>query len=219
MNFCGFWVSLVIVLFSSTSANALRVGYFTGTFDPPHASHVDTVARAIEHGRLDIVYIEATLAEHKPNALPYEERIKMMGYAFRDVPEVRRVPDSVLRHVLKDANIAAFKELLGIHKNDEFFRILGSDKFTSETVLRMEGTGLQYVVNVREALDLEAPYAQTVLKRKGTVILPPALFQTSSTDIRMEAKRGRRHEHLDPEIYKRVVSLGGYMFPICKSLL
>lgn len=218
MKFYGVLLGF-FVLFSSTSSYAIRVGIFTGTFDPPHDGHVETIVRAIEHGELDVVYIEATLAAHKPNALPYGVRVEMMEHVFKQVPQVKRVPEAVLKYILQDTNIPALKELLEIHRGDEFFRILGSDKFTSETVLLMEGTGLQYIVNVREASDLDVPYAQDVLKREGTVTLPVATFQVSSTEIRAATKKGYRHNYVDPEIYKRVISLGGYRHPVCKSLL
>ncbi len=190
-----------------------------GTFDPPHDGHVDTVTRAIKHGKLDIVYVETGVAGHKPKALPYLERVDMLEYVFRNVPQFRRVPKHILKYILEDQYMDAFGLLLKLHSQDDFFRIMGSDKFMSNTVKKMEGTGLQYIINIRDEVDLEVPYAQSVLTREETIVLPPAPFEVSSTDIRNATKSGYKHEHVDSEIYKRVLSLGGYKDPTCNRLL
>lgn len=212
-------VKLLIIILISNTAYAARIGVFTGTFDPPHEGHKDTVQRAIEYGNLDIIYVETSIPEYKPNALPYDNRIEMLEYVFRSIPQFKVAPDHV-RALFKSNNYTdAIRQLLNIHEGDTFFRIIGSDKLSGGYFLSMDDTKLQYIVNPRDPSELTLPYAPTILNRPQTILLPPSTFQTSSTEMRNDAAKGIRNEYLDPYIYKKIISAKAYGSGSCKSLL
>ncbi len=71
--------------------NAMRVGVFGGTFDPPHAAHVHLTAVARRRlGLLRIYVVPAWNPWHKEGPVaPFDDRVRMCRLAWRDCPWAR----------------------------------------------------------------------------------------------------------------------------------
>ncbi len=196
-----------------------NVGIYTGTFDPPHKGHVETVKKAIEQARLDVIYIQTGIPEHKPNALSYEVRNEMIRHAFSDISELKEVSPEVKELFIAQDYIEAIRAIMKQHADDVVYRLIGSDKLTSKTVLSMADSGLNFIVNPRSLDDLNQPGAYEVLNRASTILLPQSKLQTSSTQIRQDFRRGVQSEHIDDFTYKRLLEIGAYSALSCKNLL
>ena len=107
----------------------LRVGIYTGTFDPPHLGHADVIKSAIADGHLDVIYvIPNVLTAHKPNATPYKDRRAMAILAFKDIPRVR-VADPEFETIFgQDGNqISMLQAVRSRHPSAFITRISGAD--------------------------------------------------------------------------------------------
>lgn len=107
-----------------------RLGFYSGTFDPPHLGHLNLIQAAIEEGDLDMVIIAPNFTPpYKPQASAYSHRKKMAALLFNqpkmtlvwddfELASKRSGADGVLRRMLKHYD-----------PDTEIYRILGDDSF------------------------------------------------------------------------------------------
>jgi len=114
----------------------MRIGFFGGSFDPPHRGHVALARLAIERLALERVLLAPVgvqpLKRDHPQA-DYEDRIAMTGLAIEGQPalEVSRIdaPRSDHRPNYTIDTIRALRATLA--PDDHLFCLLGADSFLS----------------------------------------------------------------------------------------
>lgn len=199
-----------------------RIGFFSGTFDPPHLGHKDAVIRAIKHLQLDSIYVVPNLTPaHKPNATSYQARLEMTRLMMKDV-EQAILPDEELEKTLGSGGVDAV--LLAIelqHPNAMVISVMGEDapaRYPDAIYERMEA-GVLLAVNPREDSGEKIP--DRILNHPGFTYLPPPQFTTSSTQIRKDLSEGRVPKEVPPEILTVIDRHKLYGSPgnLCQRLL
>lgn len=106
----------------------LRVGFFSGTFDPPHEGHRILLDDAMRRFDLDLIYVIPTpTPEHKPGATSFKLRQQMVQAFFSDDSRIH-VADDDLARVAQVRGIGGLQRLLaGRHKKDQVYQIMGAD--------------------------------------------------------------------------------------------
>lgn len=192
----------------------LRVGFYTGTFDPPHAGHLELVEGMRQRLGLDIVYVLPNPSTpHKPEASPYPVRKRMAELAF--IRDGLRVADPELSSTLESSGPdGAIRELLEQYGEDaEIYRIMGDDTFNyyaehpdAFTHPRLKlafsrraqrGTGEITGSNRRIG---ESSVVEVALEEKGH----------SSTQIRNALARGESHPAMLPDVFRYIHAQGLY---------
>ncbi len=72
----------------------LNIGFFGGSFDPPHKGHEEIASLAIDLLELDILYIcpaGGVVENKKPAASSYKKRLQMTNQAFSSLPRAKVV--------------------------------------------------------------------------------------------------------------------------------
>lgn len=112
-----------------------RVGFFGGTFDPPHFGHLEPARRAAEALDLDaVVFVPAGSPPHKQGepVTPFGHRFAMMVLATGDQPDFF-VSDLEAARQGPTYTIDSVPLLCREWPADQSFFILGSDSFVQLT--------------------------------------------------------------------------------------
>ncbi len=169
---------------------AVRLGFFTGTFDPPHLGHDTLVRVAIERLNLDRFFVFVNTApSHKPKASAFEDRLAMAQLHFRDLPAVTVGPR------LSQTEIVPF--LQKTLPNVLLFQILGSDSMERipPDALMRDGSHVQFVVFPRGTGKVHGP--------PGINRLEPVSV-TSSSAIREQVTSGRKPRELVKGVWEHI---------------
>ncbi len=122
----------IILLFSMPlqASSKLRIGTYSGTFDPPHQGHIDLIERAIRELHLDFVIVFVGIEQlHKPNASPFVIRDQMARAAFSKIPQVRFLTEEQAL-ALREGGVPSFQEKLSAdYIHDTVFQIMGDDSW------------------------------------------------------------------------------------------
>jgi len=109
----------------------VKVGYFGGSFDPPHYGHIQMASLAIKKLSLDLLYVcptGAPLGVKKKLANPRSTRLKMAQLAFNNNPKIKVIETEMLDKHSYTFN--TLSKLLSENKGiTEMFLIKGSDAF------------------------------------------------------------------------------------------
>lgn len=104
--------------------NKMRLGVFSGTFDPIHFGHVEACRSAMAKCALDKVYLLLERSPHRKQLVaPHQDRLKMMDLATKDSPSITPID-------LKTDNITTENTLEYLREQDpmaEYWYIFGSD--------------------------------------------------------------------------------------------
>lgn len=190
-----------------------RIGFYSGTFDPPHAGHKKLIDEAMAKYNLDAVYILPTpTPDHKPGATPYELRRKMAMAAFKDPKYI--VADAELAKVAEEQGIGGLQRFLAQKfSKDQVFQVMGAD-----AVERMLGNpaisfpkNFSVIVGDRSGTEFKIP-------KKTNAGNPILLLDSednlgvSSTKIREAVEKGLVPAHVEPAVLKVIQenSLYGY---------
>lgn len=171
-----------------------RIGIYGGTFNPPHAGHIQAAREAQKRLGLDRLFlVPDRIAPHKqlPQGSPSaRQRYEMLCLAARALPDVE-VSDLELRRegVSYTADtVEAFRQR---YPEAELYLLMGTDMFLSfhtwyapERILKCAALAVLYRGDRGEAEQIAAQKAR--LEAKGARILPVqnAVLQISSTDLR-----------------------------------
>ena len=174
-----------------------RIGFFGGTFDPPHHGHIHLVVSLQERYQLDEVWIVPAFQNPlKPSHCSPFHRFRMAELAFT------RIPGCVVLDVESFREGASYTidtvrsliETYPIFGNASRFLLLGADIINTlheckevDELFRL----VQPLVAARGACVVEDP-----LIREGWA--DTGLLDISSTDVRERLARGQYVEHLVP---------------------
>lgn len=172
-----------------------NIGFFGGTFNPPHLAHKRLALQMKEEAHLDKILVVPTFVPpHKaaPSLAPGEDRLKMCRLLFDE--DCFCFSDMELKRQGKSYSIDTLTELKKLYPDDKLFMIIGSDMLLSFHQWYRYRDILALVTlctasrDGKEGTQKLAAYALDVLgldAEKGEIIiseLPPIVL--SSTQIR-----------------------------------
>lgn len=198
----------------------MKIAVYGGTFNPPHAGHMQAVRSVSDCLRPDkILVIPTNLAPHKqmsPDTPTPEERLELCRLAFRDIPGAE-VSDLEIRRTGKSYTSDTILELRKQYPEDELVFVMGTDMILSletwhepETIMKHAALA---VLLRGEAEDGQVAEHIRYLKEKygaDITLLNAPVLTAASTDIREELKQGRGRELLDEAVYARIVKNRDY---------
>ena len=117
---------------AQAGTEALRIGVFGGSFDPPHNAHVSMAQAAIAQLRLNELRVVPTgVAWHKTRRLTApEDRLAMTRLAFADIAKVV-IDDRELKRAGPTFTIETLTALLHENQTAQLYLIMGSDQFAA----------------------------------------------------------------------------------------
>ncbi len=176
-----------------------RVGFFGGTFNPPHLAHLAAAESVRDQLKLDkILFVPAALPPHKikANITPASQRLQMVKLAIEDNPFFD-CSDIELRRKGLSYTVDTITE---IKKKSEYdlFLIMGVDLLVDFDSWKSPKRILEECTIVamnRPGFDLAA-VDKDLLSRVEIVNVPSV--DISSTSIRRRVKSGRSIKYLVP---------------------
>jgi cytidyltransferase-like protein len=132
-NSFGLFLSLVLLVSPGhanplealpQSNNLVRIGIFTGTFDPPTNGHLGLIDAGLDSGLDYVIVIPNNQTSHKPNATSYAIRRKLTEVAFQGN---RRVFVPSARFDAEQMTIATIQFVTSRIPNAVVVSIIGSD--------------------------------------------------------------------------------------------
>ena len=189
-----------------------NIGFFGGTFNPPHLAHKRLALHFQKEADLDKILVVPTFVPpHKAAAMlaPGEDRLAMCRFLFRE--DIFSVSDMELRRKGKSYSFDTLTQLKKFYPDDKLFMIIGSDMLLSFHQWYRYRDILKLVTlcaasrDGKEGADKLSDYAASVLgldAAKGEIIisvLPPV--ELSSTQIRRMITDGENaEEYLGKEV-------------------
>ncbi len=200
-----------------------RIGIYGGTFNPPHAGHVEAARQAIERLKLDkLLLIPAGHPPHKelPDYAPTaRERLELVCLAVRDIPKAEVVDLEVTREG-KSYSVDTLQTLRRMYEGDQLFFLMGTDMFLSFSHWYRPDEICQYatlVVMLREKEDLKL---RQLLEEKArevretlsgeVVFLENDILPMSSTDVRRMLTFHAQQDMLPGAVMERIWERGYY---------
>ena len=190
----------------------MRIGYYGGTFDPPHRGHLAVALAAASAFSLDRVEIAPTGHQPLKSGAPhasFEQRLAMVRLLCSsstllhastiDVPHPDGSPNYTI-DVLR--NLAT--------SGDEIFSIVGADSFLDLRRWREPVALLriaQWIVVSRPGCSLDdlSPLGLTPAQRERVHLLTTLHIDLSATDIRAKLAHGdASNDALTPEVLRYI---------------
>lgn len=115
---------------SAFAGENLRIGVYSGTFNPPHDGHRETIVRMIHSLHLDRIYVIPNVtSDHKSGVESYENRRQMSVLAFGDIPQAE-VANSRLEGAFRAQDMTGVLTVLReVYPESSLFQIMGDDSF------------------------------------------------------------------------------------------
>jgi nicotinate (nicotinamide) nucleotide adenylyltransferase len=210
---------LVAFIFISTFAVArpLRIGVYSGSFDPPHSGHEELLETARIKMNLDILIVIPVLANgEKPNATIYQHRKQMTKIAFKNKPWIQ-LPDAEMEAAFAKARVAGVINLLkNKSKDNRIFQIMGADAFENFRKLpdHVKPKDIEIVVGSRDnfvdLFSMAPPENTHFIQTTGS---------RSSTKARNIILDGLVPDFVHPDVLKyskekNLYSLSPFVFPL-----
>lgn len=205
---------LLAAALAVAAPKAARVGFYSGTFDPIHQSHLDVMEKAIEQLDLDEMVVVPNVSPNgKDQATAFDTRWSLVEEAIRNHPRLKLPPKDVLQSFEKFSSpttqIAAWVK--NTHPaNSELFHVMGMDSFEKfralpESQALIAGQGNRQIV-VIERNGVKKPAGVNQLK--GVQWIEAPVGQLSSTAYRADPLLGEAM--LPPVVARRIKKDGLY---------
>ncbi|HEX3082334.1 MAG TPA: nicotinate-nicotinamide nucleotide adenylyltransferase [Candidatus Saccharimonadia bacterium] len=186
----------------------MRIGLFTGTFDPVHLGHVAMARAAMAAARLDEVWFLVNPDPgHKAGVTSYDDRIAMVKLAVAQQAGISAYEGNLAS---KMHHFDVFLTLINEHPSDVFMFIVGADVLAGmrawESYAQVLEAAPQFVAARRSGgsepeLDERLPVQWFELNEHAAA---------SSRDIRMELAAGKPPSDLDPAVLAYIREHGLY---------
>ncbi len=183
------------------------VGFFGGTFNPPHMAHLVAAESVRDHLKLEkVIFVPTSIPPHKlnENIIPAQHRLEMLRLATADNP-LFEVCEIELRREGPSYTIDTILELKKKFPDYSIHLILGIDLLIDFDTWREPDRILQeckVVAMNRPGFDL-AMVDKDLLLRVEVVNVPSV--DISSTSIRRRVMSGRSIKYLVPPAVERYI--------------
>lgn len=180
----------------------MKIGVFSGTFDPVHAGHITFALTAAEQADLDKVYfLPEQVPRRKSGVTHYAHRVAMLKLALKPHQklEILELPDK--QFSMKNTLPRLNKKF----ETDELFMLIGTDMLrmlsSDEVATQWPGhkqlvDNFSLVVGVRSETEVaEASRMLDVLQNNG-VVVETDRQHVSSRSIRGALMNGESHDEL-----------------------
>lgn len=197
-----FWLSLILFwLVLASPAFADKIGFYFGTFDPPHRGHLAVVEAAKKELNLDRVYILPNYdPTNKPGASNFEHRYQMVQLIALRQPEIRILPPEDFKQAYAE-NAADYIGVL-IQKlrqregsGHQYFHLTGVDSFNKMVAydklpLPQENRIVAVLPRVGYQVEMSAAVAEA-MERGQVKLLSAQIEGLSSSFIRKAIQAGK----------------------------
>lgn len=202
---------------SKHSIDTVRIGFFGGTFDPPHNGHLMIAHKAIEElGLEEVNFAPTRLPPHKRDVkiTPIKHRVEMVRLAIQGNPRF------VLSYIDVDRDGPTYSvdsiRLLrdGWHESTEIYFLMGIDSLASilswhmpEELIRM----CKLAVFARPGFTANLEELETKLPgiRRRTEFIRSAEFDISATEIQRRVHAGESIKEMVPETVEKYIKSNG----------
>ena len=175
----------------SSTAKRPRLGFFGGTFDPPHLGHVTLARLAMEHAKLDKLLLcpahHAPLREETP-LFSGKDRLGMVRSICMATPGMEacslEVDHGTVRYTYK-----TILEISELYPGYDIFLLLGADQFSQ----LHQWKNTDKLINLVHFLIFNRDIAtseQAPIKDIQVTFMNNNLINLSSTKIRQELRSG-----------------------------
>ncbi len=176
----------------------MKVGIFSGTFDPVHGGHIAFALAASKSAGLDKVYfLPEPLPRRKEGVTHYVHRLAMLRLALRPYPQLTtlELPD---KQFTVKSTLPRLKRLL---PDTELHMLLGSDmlKYLSSNEwpdAELLLAQARLIIGVRTSHDAEAAHRALQNIQPGGLVVETPKSHASSRDIRAQLQKGKDHKEL-----------------------
>jgi nicotinate-nucleotide adenylyltransferase len=202
---------------STHSVNALRIGFFGGTFDPPHNGHLLVAQKAIEElGLEEVNFAPSRLPPHKiDNDLsPIMHRVEMTRLAIQANPRFLMSYIDVDREG-PTYSVDALKILReGWHESTEIYFLMGMDSLANILTWHQPDALIQLCkLAVFARPGFIAPMDELEQKlpglRERTVFVNAPPLEISATEIQRRVRAGESIKDLVPAHVAEYIRLTG----------
>ncbi|PKL78194.1 MAG: hypothetical protein CVV27_03700 [Candidatus Melainabacteria bacterium HGW-Melainabacteria-1] len=222
--FKSLFVLLFVLLFQGM-ARADQIGFYFGTFDPPHKAHLQLVRDALAQVPLDAVYVLPNYSpEHKPGATEFIHRYQMVALEAEHLPGMRILPiEAFTQAAQRDPNdltgalINGLREDLG--PGHRYYHLTGTDSFNKMVdygKLPTPAENRTVLVIPRQGYELvRTPEVEAALADGRVKMLAVTLPELSSSEIRtrVHADDPALRELLSPWVYDYILRQRLYGLP------
>lgn len=174
------------------------IGFFGGTFDPPHLGHIQLALALKEKGNLDAVFFCPTFLspskkKHQSSVSP-QDRLAMVKRAIEPVKEFHLIEEEI--HSKRATyTIDTIRSLYQKYPKAQFRVLLGEDHLSTFSSWKEANELLKIappLVGLRTSYQGENPL--------GLEIIETPLFDISASEIRFRLKNGLYVGHLIPHL-------------------
>jgi len=114
----------------------MNIGFFGGSFDPPHKGHINAADVFCKEADLSVLYIIPThvspFKKNKTDVCSDKDRLKMCELAFFGIAQNKTtifISDIETKRSGTSYTVDTIKELCTLHPDDTIFMYVGSDMF------------------------------------------------------------------------------------------
>lgn len=110
----------------------MKIGIYTGTFNPIHIGHLTVIIFAIENHNLDLLYVvpnKYPIHKKRKHIIEPETRLKMIELSIQNLIYKNRikVSDFEIKNPLDSYTFYTIEHFRKTHPNDQIFYIVGLD--------------------------------------------------------------------------------------------
>jgi nicotinate (nicotinamide) nucleotide adenylyltransferase len=169
----------------------MKIGIYSGTFDPVHIGHLEFAISSIKQAKLDKVYfLPERQPRHKPHVSTLEHRIKMLGLAIAE----QGAAQLEILHLVEDrfSIEVTLPELEQKFAGDKLFFLFGSDVYAK--MLKHPWLGYDklakydFLIGIRHRDDFSLATAGFSNKLLTIIKINKVKSKYSSTAVRYDIK-------------------------------
>jgi nicotinate-nucleotide adenylyltransferase len=201
--------SLAVFRTPKAQTKPLRIGVYTGSFDPVHKGHQAVVERMWTQYDLDLVYVIPDKVTSYKRMESVENRSQMVARQFRDQTWVRILPSEMQAAIGKGEMWDILRVVQQHHADAEIFNIIGSDTFAWYSKLPLEHRvpEINMLINDRH----DGVVLPNTFDGKPVQNITDLDQGLSSTKVREKIRRGETPEELCAEVWKYIRDHGLYL--------
>ena len=193
----------------------MKIALFGGSFNPPHAGHVEAAKSVVACLQPDRLLIMPTcVSPHKIMAADtpaLEVRKRLCELAFGEIPQAE-ISDLEMRRTGKSYTADTLTELKAMYPDDELVLIMGTDMILSletwyKPELIMELAEIAVLLRGVDEDDRVSSHIEYLKKTYGAriTLLKAGVYPAASTDVRNALKQGSGRELLTAPVYEYTV--------------